>query len=140
VKSKASITAALCVGFLIGATTAGLFHVVRGRNLHATLEQKLRCKDLTENYVKKYSIERATLNVDRFDFSPSQNTCVASVSKTSGNHESYQVVDVVLEKMLFTGSCDGDENSREYCDNGRASMLLQQQDEAFQKAVKGSWF
>lgn len=140
-KFKPNIVATLLVGFLIGAGTTELFHVAHDRNYRETLEQKLRCKGMTENYVKKNSSERIALTVDRFDFSPSQNTCVASISETSGNHESYQVVDVVLEKILFGESCDdGDEKSREYCGNGRANMLLQQREEAFEKAVKGSWF
>ena len=64
--------------------------------------------------------------LDRSDFSETRNSCVSSISKTSGGRfRDYQVIDVVTGELVSTDSCDGkDSQSSSFCGNGKQPSLM----------------
>ena len=130
----------LVLGILIGAASVEGFHIVRDHQRREFFEQRLRCKKLSEDYVKANSDDYTSMSIDRADFSASRNSCVASTLESRGKDGrflGYKVADVITGELLFTDDCDDhDPQSRSFCGNGRDVRLLQKRDAEFDKAVK----
>lgn len=127
------------VGIVVGAGSVEGFQLIREHHRQEFFEQRLRCKNLAEDYAKSHSDDYISVLPDRSDFSTSRNSCVASTDEYTGNARfvSYKVVDVVTGELISTGVCDNhDSQSPSFCGGGRNMKLRQERDAAFDKAVK----
>lgn len=133
------ITVVFVLGLLVGAVFVEGIQIIRDHNRREIFEQRLKCKNLAEDYVKANSDNYTSVFLDRADFSTSRNSCIASTNEYSGSAQftTYQVVDVVTGELLSTDFCDNhDSQSTSFCGNGRNMKLRRERDEAFDKVVK----
>jgi hypothetical protein len=135
------------LGALIGAGLVQAIHTVRDRQRASDrlFEQRLRCKDLAEAYVNKESnksdVLETAVGLERVDFSSSRNSCIAS---TFGGEYSrsrtvldYQVVDVISQEILYSGSCNNtDQRASTFCGGGKNMKLMEERDKVFEETVK----
>jgi hypothetical protein len=129
------------VGILSGAFTSEALHMVRDKHRHEVFDERLRCKSLADAYIKANSDEHSYLMLERVDFSPSRNSCIATSRGTNlqDGDERYFVVDVISGERLFNRGCSGDETSKSYCGNGRNGALKDERDKTFERAVGSFW-
>src|SRR5579859_5434236 len=131
---KLKIAVSLTIGILAGAALVQIFHATHDLHRQELFAQKLKCKNLADNYVKTNTSSFEIIFLDRNDFSASRNSCIASASVRSGGHTSFDVVDVITGEILFTGSCnEKDANSPSFCGNGKDIALMEQRDREFDK-------
>jgi hypothetical protein len=145
------------IGFLVGGGAVQMFHTVRDqrdRTKHdertkmdrEIFKQRLTCKDLAEAYLKGKANESDNLvavvaNLNRVDFSPARNSCIAS---TSGGRYyrnqtllDYAVVDLMSHETLFEGSCNQtNTQASNFCGNGKDMELSAKRDKEFDAAMQ----
>jgi hypothetical protein len=113
-------------------------------------ERRLACDKMADAY---FSVKpndgdakpTAMTRIDRVDFSPARNSCIASVVGLSSSNGvtllHYSVVDFITRETLFTGSCNvNDATDKTFCGNGDGKEkdieLRQQRDTAFRAAMQ----
>ena len=117
---------ALVGGIVLGAATTEGFDVYRqsqnsGRRSHDSevFQQRVHCKAVADAYVKEHtdlkdnSETGASAMLDKVDYSPARNSCVAELERTDDlgrtMRESSRVQDLLSGEILFstsdTGSC-----------------------------------
>ena len=111
---------------VIGAGGSEGFHVLWGSHRQNSFEQKLRCKQLAESYVRSNSNDMSTVYLERSGFSIHRNSCVAATSKVfMSDSWDYEVVDVISGDTLHSGNCFSNKTSDSlWCGNGRNMQLL----------------
>jgi hypothetical protein len=135
-------TVVLVIGILLGSITIEAIHIIRDKHRHQVFEERLRCKELADAYLKAETEEDSYTTLDRVDFSPSRNSCIVATRQLTYRHwsERFDVVDVISGEALFHGRCNGDDPaSKSYCGNGGNVSLRNQRDKSFEKAVGSFW-
>jgi hypothetical protein len=132
---------AFLVGVLVGTGSVEAFHMIRDRNHRQVFEEKIRCKGLAEVYVKSNSEDESFVLLERVDYSPARNSCIASALEVHepghGSSEHYRVVDLLSGETLYKGFCNNNsESGTTYCGNGRNVALANARDAAFASALK----
>ena len=138
---KPRITVVFVIGILCGGLAVEAGHIFRDGHRHEVFEERLRCKALAEAYVKGQSEEPYTM-LERVDFSPSRNSCIAAIHKVTFPHsdQTFNVVDVISGEVLSHSWCAGDdETSKSYCGNGKNISLRNEYKRGFEKTVGSFW-
>ena len=131
------IVSLLVIGAVVGVGGTETFHIIRDRHRRDFFEQRIRCKQLAEDYVKKNSDDYTTVFLDRTDFSVRRNSCVAATSTARRGLWNYDVIDVATGDNLYGDYCQDDHpTSKTWCGNGRNISLGDKRDKAFDEAVK----
>jgi len=140
------VLAALCVGAALDET----LHVIRDRKAKAAdrdndevFQQRLQCKHLADDYVRKNSDDNSTLFLERVDFSLSRRSCVAAFTRWTtakrGEIHDYETIDIVSGETLFTAGCiENDPKATNFCGNGRDMQLSQERKKALEDALAKS--
>lgn len=131
------------LGLVVGVTLDEGFHALRVRTKANTeaFQRRLRCKNLADNYLKESSDDNTTVLLDRDEFSPARNSCIAEVTRTEhgvrgGRLLMFDAVDILTGETLFTGLCNGnDANSATFCGNGRDMQLMERRDKVLEAAL-----
>ena len=125
------------VGLSVGAALDEVRHRVRGRNSDEVFQRRMRCRDLAEGYSKKQVGDRVNV-LDRVDYSPSRNSCIAAISAMEGWAAGwhYETVDVITGETLFSGDCKDDAKSTVFCGNGYDMQLREKRDQIFEAALQ----
>lgn len=128
----------IIIGMLIGAGGSEGFHILLGSRRQNAFQQKLRCKELAESYVRSNSNDMSTVYLERSGFSTHRNSCVAAISKVFiSDSWDYEVVDVISGDTLYSGNCFRNRTSDSlWCGNGRDVQLSGERDKAFNEVVK----
>lgn len=128
----------LIFGMVIGAGGSEGFHILRDSHLQNAFQQKLRCKQLAESYVKSNSDGTTTVYLERSGFSTHRNSCVAATSRIfMSDSWDYEVVDVITGDTLYSGNCFRNKTSDSlWCGNGRDVQLLEERNKAFDEVVR----
>ena len=94
------------IGVVIGACLVQTIHSLRRHPKTVTFETRLCCKNLAAAYAKNPRDGGETV-IERVEFSPARNSCLASTFTLVGRHhevEKFSVVDVVSEERIFEAS------------------------------------
>jgi hypothetical protein len=139
----------LLLGCLIGAGLVQTIHVANARKSAGVFGQRLKCKDLAENYQKENSDEYRQIILIRVDFSPVRNSCVAAVEEIStavsrqNRYDHFKVIDLVSGQGLFRETCREGRDAvgqSDYCGNGKNSAMARARDEFLDRELKSSWW
>jgi len=105
---------ALMAGVVFGAAATEGFNVYRRSHDSQSFEQRVHCKAVADAYVKEHtdltdnSDTGTSVTVDKADYSPARNSCVAEVETTTyfrGGFVTYErVQDLLSGETLFTAS------------------------------------
>jgi hypothetical protein len=119
-------TMALIAGIVLGAAATEGFNVYRQsqdsyRRSHdsQSFQQRVHCKAVADAYVKEKSTDlkdnppnAVVLTLDKVDYSPARNSCVAEVDTTrffiGGGSENKSVEDLLSGETLFSLPCNKD--------------------------------
>jgi hypothetical protein len=113
----------------VGVEVGDRFSERRERN---RFERRVECQRMAESYARRNSDNDHTyLAVEEVEYSPARNSCVASFSGMFFDSQVFQVVDVVSQHSIYSGSCDEKRN----CGEGHDMKLYQERDEAFKRAL-----
>ena len=136
--SKAEVLL-VAVGVLIGAGLVQTIHSLHRQTQKATFETRLCCKNLAAAYAKSLRDSGETV-IERVEFSPIRNSCLASTFTLAGKHhevEKFGLVDVVSDEKIFEATCNSvDPNANIFCGNGMDTTIRNQRDLAFQNAIE----
>jgi len=95
------------LGLICGGGGVELYH--RSHDEQAMFDQKMRCRALAEEYVKKRTDSGIGAALQRDDYSPARNSCIAEeTDEIVGTGQiiwSFAIVDVVTGQQLFFTSC-----------------------------------
>ncbi|HXJ89128.1 MAG TPA: hypothetical protein VMS18_20085 [Candidatus Binatia bacterium] len=143
------------VGISVGAAIDEALHAARNRKRQAKVrdsnelfQHRLRCKAVADDYAKQNSDDSGTLILERVDFSPSRNSCIAAFTRwTTGKlklqrcnclieiHD-YLTVDLLSGETLYSDDCvENDPESKTFCGNGRDMRLGQERGDALEAAL-----
>jgi hypothetical protein len=129
------------IGLGIGVGSDEVLHAFRERKSAEFFQQRIRCRHLADNYANKESSDFNSFLIDKVDFSPVRNSCIASASRVraipnNGPEWTYQTVDIVTGEVFFIRSCYGtDEKSPLFCGNGYNMKLMDERDKALEAAL-----
>ena len=127
------------IGVVIGAGLVQTIHSVGRHPKKTTFETRLCCKNLAAAYAKNPRDGGETV-IERVEFSPARNSCLASTFTLVGRHhevEKFSVVDVVSEERIFEASCNSvDPKAKAFCGNGMDTTIRSQRDVGFQNALE----
>jgi hypothetical protein len=115
----------LILGVAIGLGAAAIYN----RKSAALFANRVHCRTIAEGYITK-SVSSPML--DKVDFSPARNSCVAAMQSHYLGFWNYEVADVVSNETLFTESCNYDAGK---CGGGVDMKFLKEREEAFNKAL-----
>ena len=106
---------ALIAGIVLGAAATEGFNLYRQSHASRIFQERLRCKAVADAYVKANSSDLkedpfakswVTVTLDRADYSPSRNTCVAELETTNWDPriilENSSVQDLLSGETLFS--------------------------------------
>ena len=112
---------ALIAGIVLGAAGTEGFSVYRQSHDSRIFQERARCKVIADAYVKENSTnfkedpnppDGVTVTLDKVDYSPARNSCVAELERTDDlgrtMRESSSVQDLLSGESLFSESCTGD--------------------------------
>jgi hypothetical protein len=110
------------------------------RSNDEVFQQRLRCKSVADDYLKKNSGDESTLFLERVDFSPSRHSCVAAFTRWTtgkkGEIHDYETVDILSGEILFIKGCiENNPKVTTFCGNGRDVQLNQERDKALETAL-----
>ena len=120
-------------GILVGAVSVEISHRVLDPKKRERFEQRLQCKALADSYARQKSDDYDTVFLGLVDYSPARNSCVGAVEiygHLGGWRETYEVVDLISGKSIYSKSCSGDK-----CGNGTNVRLDHERDAAFYQAL-----
>ncbi len=128
------------VSLCVGAGLDEVVHKTRDRDNAETFEQRLRCRSLADAYEKKESDAAANVFVDKVDFSRAKRSCIATVTRASGNAQGtvwfFQTLDLVTGDSLYSEWCSENNPDSHYsCGNGRNIDLRRNRDKALEAAL-----
>jgi hypothetical protein len=112
-----------------------------GRNYQGIFERRLRCRAAAEDYARKITAGDTIMTVERVDFSPSRESCIASTEEVRGfgtphTYQVYRVIDLLSGESLFQDACNNNEpNARDSCGNGRDASIEQERNKGFDSAL-----
>jgi len=108
-------TMAILSGIVLGAAATEGFNVYRQSHDSQIFQERLRCKAVADAYVKEETStdpEHVFLTLDKVDYSPARNSCVAeleSISFFKGGALIFQSVqDLLSGETLFSLQCNKD--------------------------------
>jgi hypothetical protein len=103
---------ALISGIVLGAAATEGFNVYRQSHDSQIFQERLRCKAAADAYVKEEHStdpEHVFVNLEKVDYSPARNSCVAEVERdfiTEHAHfEVLNVQDLLSGETLFAAKC-----------------------------------
>ena len=112
---------ALIAGIVLGGAVAEGFNVYRRSHDSQIFQERARCKAIADAYVKEKSTDfkedpnppdGVTVTLDKVDYSPARNSCVAELERTDDfgrtGRESSSVQDLLSGEALFSTSDTGD--------------------------------
>lgn len=112
---------ALIAGIVLGAAATEGFNAYRQSRDSQIFQERARCKAIADAYVKENStnfkedptpLDGVTVTLDKVDYSPARNSCVAELERTDDfgrtMRESSSVQDLLSGESLFSESCTGD--------------------------------
>ena len=79
-------TMALIAGIVLGAAATEGFNVYRQSHDSQIFQERLRCKAVADAYVKEENStdpDHVSSTLDKVDYSPARNSCVAEVERTT---------------------------------------------------------
>lgn len=111
------------VGLCVGTGLDEALRLARNRNLKTrhqdiseAFQRRVRCREFANDFVKKSSDDNTALFLERIDFSPARDSCIAAVSRAisgkRGTLWSYETIDILTDETLLSGGCNDDANSR----------------------------
>jgi hypothetical protein len=134
--------ALIALGLCAGVAFDEAWHTVQPRANAEVFQQRLRCRTLADAYAKKNSDDYSTLELERVDFSPTRQSCVASISRAMNDGRGtirsydYETVDIMTGETLFSDSCiENDAKAATFCGNGRDMKLREKRDKALETVV-----
>lgn len=98
-------------------------------------EVRSRCIASADNYAKAQATEQSSVSARLVDFSPSRDSCVASVSTRHwgpGAHQKEEVLDVMTRESLFFDICNIPEGGA-FCTADEVQRMHQASDKVFYK-------
>src|SRR6266849_4315477 len=126
---KGRVFLAGLVGLVLGAVIGLCASAIYYRRSSALFANRLRCRAIGEEYVAR---ALGSPVLDKVDFSPARNSCVAAMQSHYLGFWNYQVADVVSNETLFAESCNYDGGK---CGGGVDVKFLNEREKAFKKAV-----
>lgn len=128
------------IGLALGGGTVQIYHVVRANAAKEAFNQKVRCKELAEGYIRQQSNESTSVSLQDVDYSATADSCVGyfHVWEDVGNRNKYnrrewQVVDLLTGKTLYDNECREETN----CGGGTDIKSDEEAEAAFDEAVTG---
>ena len=111
---------ALIAGVVLGAATTEGFNIYRQSHNSRIFQERMHCKAVADAYVKENSTDfkkdpnplvAVTVQLDKVDYSPARNSCVAELETTNWESrtvlESSSVQDLLSGESLFSANCAG---------------------------------
>jgi hypothetical protein len=135
------------ISLCLGAALDEAMRTVRNRQSRArdrdgdeVFQQRVRCKSLADDFVKKSSDDSTTLFLERVEFSSARHSCIGAFMRVlagkRGTVYSYEAIDILTGEALYSGTCVGnDANSRIFCGNGRDMELTGERNKTFADAL-----
>jgi hypothetical protein len=128
------------VGLCLGVALDEARHMALNRNNVEVFQQRLRCKSVADDYVKKNSDDNSTLFLERVGFSPSRRSCVAAFTRWTtakrGEIHDYETIDILSGETLFSDGCiENDPESTTFCGNGRDMQLWKERENVLETAL-----
>jgi len=94
------------VGLLFGGGGTEAYH--KSHDAQAIFQQRVRCRNLAEEYVKKRVESGVGATLQRDDYSPQRNSCIAEETDEMPGTQSmwsFAVVDVLTGQQLYFDTC-----------------------------------
>jgi hypothetical protein len=126
---KSRVLLAALIGFVIGTAMGVAVSAIYTRRSASLFGNRLRCRTIAEEYVSK-SLSSPLL--DQVNYSPTRNSCVASMHSHYLGFWRDEVVDVVSNETIYTGECNYDGGK---CGGGLDIKLEQDMEQAFHESV-----
>lgn len=111
-------TLSLIAGFFLGAAATEVFNVYRQSRDGQVFQERVRCKTAADAYLKgnnpdskedPFAKSGVTLTLDKADYSPARNSCVAELDKAywspRGVLDIFSVQDLLSGETLFQARC-----------------------------------
>ena len=103
---------ALIAGIVLGVEATEGFNIYRQSHDSQIFQERLRCNAVADAYVKEKSTnpESFLLILDKVDYSPARNSCVAELERVyiSAPLETENVQDLLSGETLFSANCTKD--------------------------------
>jgi hypothetical protein len=126
----------LLAGMALGAAATGGFSAYRHSHDSHIFEERLRCKAVADAFVKENNTESVSLTLDKVDYSPGRNSCVAELGSVYARAPlmTEKVQDLLSGETLFSAKCNYGET--QICDVDMPTVVDDAYDYVMKNAAK----